>query len=327
MNILVTGATGFTGGALAQKLIELGNVVRVIVRKKYNLKLHDTGKLEIVEGSIVEKDIVDEALKDIDKVFHIAAVFREGGLKDQDYWDVHVKATENLLNSSLKHNIKRFIHCSTMGVHGHIKMPPANEDSPYSPGDIYQITKLEGEKTALNFYKKTKLPVAVVRPCAIYGPGDMRLLKLFRMAKRKPIILLGDGEIYYHLVYIDDLVNGFILASEKDEAVGESFLIGGEKAYKLNEIMDKISKILGTSNKKIHLPVAPFQIAGSVCEKICIPLGIKPPIYRRRVDFFTKSRSFDISKAKNILGYQPKFSIGEGLEKTAQWYKEKRFLD
>jgi len=146
------------------------------------------------------------------------------------------------------------------------------------------------------------------------------------MAKQPITILLGNGNIFYHLVYIDDLVDGIILASQKDEAVGEAFLIGGPDIPTLNLLLDKISESLGSNKTKIHLPAFPFQIAGTLCEKVCIPLGIDPPIYRRRVDFFTKSRSFDISKAKTILGYNPQFNTEKGIRRTAEWYKEQGYL-
>ncbi|MEE9430496.1 MAG: NAD(P)-dependent oxidoreductase [Melioribacteraceae bacterium] len=326
MKVLVTGATGFTGKALATKLNSLGRDVRVIVRNSKKVDFANNSDYDIFEGSIVDEEAVEKAVKGVDVIFHIAATFREPGITDQIYHDVHVKATLNLLKAAKKFGVKKFVHCSTGGVHGHIEHPPANEEYRYSPGDIYQITKLEGELKALEFYKETGLPVSVVRPTPIYGPGDMRLLKLYKMAKQPVTILLGNGKMFYHLVYIDDLVDGFILASEKDKAVGESFLIGGPDIPNLNEIMDTISDIAGFSKTKIHLPAYPVQIAGTICEKICIPLGIDPPLYRRRVDFFTKSRSFDISKAKNLLDYQPKISSSEGLKKTAEWYKMKGHL-
>jgi len=321
MKVLVTGATGFTGKALAIKLNSLGRDVRVIVRDPNKVDFPNKSEYEIVVGNIVDEAAIEKAVKGVDVIFHIAAVFREGGITDQIYHDVHVSATLNLLKAAKKFGVKKFVHCSTGGVHGHIEHPPANEDYRYSPGDVYQVTKLEGELKALEFYKETGLPVSVVRPTPIYGPGDLRLLKLYKMASHPITILLGNGKMFYHLVYIDDLVNGFILASEKDKAVGESFLIGGNEIPNLNEIIDTVADTIGVSKTKIHLPALPVQIAGTLCEKICIPLGIDPPLYRRRVDFFTKSRSFDISKAKRILNYQPKTSLKEGLKKTAEWYK------
>ncbi len=326
MKVLVTGGTGFTGSNLIKKLCSQGVHVKAIVRDKSKMNIFDRNGVEVVEGDITDPVAVDRAVKGVEKVFHIAAVFRTAAIRENVYSDVHVKGTENLLNSSLKYNVSRFIHCSTGGVHGHIENPPASETYRFKPGDIYQITKLKGELTAVKFGNENKLPLTVIRPSPIYGPGDMRLLKLFKMALKKYVLILGPGNVFYHMVYIDDLVDAFLLASENENAIGETFIIGGEEILSLNEIVDLIAEGQNLQPVKIHLPAKPFQLLGSVCERICVPLKIEPPIYRRRVDFFTKSRSFDIRKAKNLLEYKPKVSLKEGLSKTSAWYKEQGYL-
>ncbi|MFZ1289732.1 MAG: NAD-dependent epimerase/dehydratase family protein [Melioribacteraceae bacterium] len=328
MSILVTGATGFTGKNLTEYLLKNYKSVRVLVRDKLKLgNLLKFPNLEIVEGNIYDESVVNKSMKGIDIVFNVAAIYRTSGIADQVYWDTHVKGTELLLEAALREGVKKFIHTSTVGVHGDVgKDAPADENSPFNPGDIYQITKLEGEKKVHQFYAEKGLPIVVIRPTAIYGPGDLRLLKLFKIASHKISFVLGNGKIKYHMVYIDDLVQGFILASKVEEAVGKAFIIGGEDAKSLNEILDDIGIAIGKSIQKFYLPAKPFQILGSIAEKIFIPLGINPPIYRRRVDFFTKSRSFDISKAKNILKYKPQFDLMDGIKKTAEWYKSNGHL-
>jgi nucleoside-diphosphate-sugar epimerase len=326
MKVLVTGGTGFAGGHLVNRLILDGFEVRVITRNpKKAEKLKDKG-VEIVIGNITDKDAVKKAVKGVKKVYHLAANWRTAGVPDEVYWDVNVGGTKNLLEESLKEGVERFVHCSTMGVHGHVDEIPANENTRYSPGDIYQITKLEGEKLALNFFKEKDLPVSVIRPCAIYGPGDMRLLKMFRAIARRRFVMLGSGETLYHMVYVTDLAEGFRLAADKDEAIGEAFLIGGEEYVSLNNLAKMIAKEVGVSVPKIHFPVWPVELLGTIVEKVCIPLKIEPPIYKRRVLFFTKDRAFDISKAKNILGYRPKVDLKNGIKKTVKWYKENNYL-
>lgn len=326
MKILVTGATGFTGHNLSARLLREGHEVRILVRSKKRVQLDPSPNLEIIEGDIRDKSIVDSCVKGTEKIFNIAAMFRSAKSVDQDYHDIHVGGVQHILTAAQRYEVPRIVHCSTVGVHGDIKVAPADEESPYAPADIYQRTKLEGELWAREFADKNKLNLSVVRPTAIYGPGDMRLLKLFKLASKAVTPIIGSGEIYYHMVYIDDLVEGFILAGEKESAIGEVFIIGGEEKMQLNDLLKTISKIIKSSDKAIHLPAKPFQLAGSLCEKICIPFNIEPPIYRRRVDFFTKSRSFSIDKAKQLLQYSPQYDLYTGLSKTADWYSQQGLL-
>lgn len=327
MKILVTGGTGFTGHNLSKKLLEMGHEVRLLVRSKARVALTaNNRRLEVMEGDIRDSNAVERAVAGVQKIFNIAAMYRSAASVDKDYHDIHVMGTRYLLEAALRHDVQRVVHCSTVGVHGDVKEPPATEESPYAPADIYQRTKLEGELMAREFAEKNSLPLSVIRPTAIYGPGDMRLLKLFRLAVKKIIPVIGTGKIYYHMVYIDDLVDGFILAAENEAAVGEVFIIGGDENMILDDLLSTIARITDSPNRKIHIPAGPFQLAGTLCEKICIPFGIEPPIYRRRVDFFTKSRSFDISKAKKLLGYSPKYALYSGLSRTAEWYRGKGLL-
>jgi len=326
VRVLVTGATGFVGGHLTRHLLKEGYEVRCLVRESSNIEPLKSLGVDLVYGDVRNMVSVEKAVAGAEKVFHIAALFRKAGFPDSTYWDINVKGVANVLQASLQAGVKRFIHCSTIGVLGHISSPPGNESTPYNPGDIYQRTKMEGEKTALKFHKEKGLPVVVVRPAMIYGPGDLRLLKLFKAVAKRRFVMLGSGKTLAHFVYIDDLVKGFILASSIGKAVGNVYIFASEGPVTLNDLVRMISEKLGTPVPKLHLPVKPFQWMGSLCEAICIPLKIEPPIFRRRVDFFTKDRSFDISKARNDLGYEYDIDMQEGIRRTIKWYKENGYL-
>jgi nucleoside-diphosphate-sugar epimerase len=328
MKALVTGATGFTGGHLAKRLEGEGYEVRaVVLRSEINSQPSLTeSSVEVVEGDLKDIDSLRRATQDVDVVFHIAALYREAGLPDSEYWEVNAKGTERLLQASRENGVKRFVHCSTVGVLGSIKNPPADETCPYAPGDVYQRSKLAGELAAIHYGDEYGFPVSIVRPAAIYGEGDDRFLKLFRMISRKRAIMLGDGKTLYHLVHVDDLVTGFLLASQVDEAVHETFIIAGEKHVTLQELFRMIADSLGVPLKQINLPVGPVNVVAALVEKTFPVFGIEPPIYRRRVHFYTKHRAFDISKAKRILGYKPAVSLEEGIERTKRWYREQKLL-
>ena len=327
MKTLITGATGFTGAALTDKLYKTGSDLRVIVRDKAKfVKIFNNNNIEIIEGNISDPKAVDKAMKGIDRVFNIAAVYRTAGQSDQVYWDTHVTGTKNLLEAAHVNKVSKFVHCSTVGVHGHIDAPPADEDYRFKPGDIYQKTKLEGEKLVDYFYRVQGLQSVVIRPTAIYGPGDLRLLKLFKLASQKLTLILGNGEIFYHMIHIDDLVNAFILASKNEKAVGHKFIIGSNDVMTLNQILEMIADIMNKPLSKLHLPLEPFVLLGHVCEKICGKLDIEPPIHERRIHFFSKSRKFNTTKSKTILNFSPQKNLRLGFTETINWYKAEGLL-
>ncbi len=326
LKVLVTGGTGFAGSHLVSRLVKKGELVRALVRKNSNIDYLKRLNVELCIGDITDKDSIKAAIKGVDVVYHIAALFRRARFPDKVYWQVNVQGTQNMLEASYEEGVKRFVYCSTIGVLGHIASPPADETYPYNPGDVYQRSKCEGEKLALKFFRDKKFPVVIARPTAIYGPGDMRLFKLFKYISSGRMIILGSGNVFYHLVYIEDLARGFELCAQKENAIGQVYILGGDKYLTLNELIDLIANVLEVSLLKIHLPVLPVKVLSLLCEKVCVPLGIEPPLYRRRIDFFSKSRAFNISKAKKGLGYKPEFDLETGLRLTGEWYKEKGFL-
>ncbi len=166
----------------------------------------------------------------------------------------------------------------------------------------------------------------VFRPGGIYGPRDLRFLKLFKAIKRKNFVMLGSGNVLYQLIYIDDLIDGIVLCGTRDEAVGQVYILTGESPLTLNQMVANIAQVLGVRPPWLRLPVWPVYLAGLGCEIICKPFRINPPLYRRRVDFFRKTRSFDISKAKNDLHFEPKTDLKSGLLRTAEWYQQQGYL-
>jgi dihydroflavonol-4-reductase len=324
--VLVTGGTGFTGVHLVRRLVAEGNAVRVLARSAEKAHALLPPEVDVTEGDIADPDAIARSIRGRAVVYHLAAVYREAGIPDSRYREVHVDATARLLDASRAEGVRRFVHCSTIGVHGHIEHPPANEEYRFAPGDIYQETKAEGERLVLEYGRRHGFPVTVVRPAAIYGPGDLRLRKLFRMIARRRFVMLGSGEVYLHMVHVDDLVDGIRLAADRPEAVGEPFILAGEDYRSLNDIVAIIARALNVPVPRRRLPVTPFYLAGAVCEAICVPLRIEPPIFRRRVAFFTKSRAFSIAKARERLGYGPRVDLESGIRTTAEWYRAENHL-
>ena len=280
----------------------------------------------LVRGDVRDPAAVAAATADVDVVYHIAAMYRQAGLPDETYRAVNATAVREIVEAAARAGVTRVVHCSTVGVHGDIAHPPANEDAPIDPGDIYQVTKLEGENLAREAGTRLGIEVTIVRPTGIYGPGDRRLLKLFRGVARRRWVTLGPGDIYYHLTFIDDLVDGFHLCATHPAAANRTYILAGGEVTTLNALVALVAECAGVPAPALHLPVWPFHAAGAACEAICAPLGLEPPIYRRRVDFFTKSRAFDITRARTEIGFAPRVGLREGILRTLNWYREHGWL-
>jgi nucleoside-diphosphate-sugar epimerase len=230
------------------------------------------------------------------------------------------------LQIAAESGVEKFVYCSTCGVHGNVGREPVDETAPIAPADYYQYTKYQGERVALEFLGKGP-QIVILRPTAIYGPGDPeRFLKLFRLVQRGRFFMFGDGQVFYHPVYIDNLIDAFELAVSSGRGNGEAYLIGDEHYYTLDALVLAIAKTLHLNPSIRHLPFWPLWLAAVTCELLYKPLRIDPPLFRRRVDWFRQNRAFRIEKAKKELGYTPRVDLPNGLAQTAQWYRTHGYL-
>jgi nucleoside-diphosphate-sugar epimerase len=327
MKILVTGGTGFTGKALVRRLLSDGHQV-VALDFQEGLKteeLRDWGA-EVVIGTVTDKEIVDQCMKGVEIVHHLAAAFRQMNVPKSYYRDVNVQGTRNVLEAAFRENVKKFIYCSTCGVHGNVDNPPADENAPINAADYYQQTKYEAEPLVAEFQKKG-MNTVVLRPAAIYGPGDPeRFFMIFKRVQSGMFPMFGKGTTLYHPLYISHLVDAHVLAQQEGKGDGGTYLIADEKYLEIEDLVKKTAEALQVKVKIPHFPMLPVIIAGHICEKVCKPFKITPPIFPRRVDWYRQNRAFSIEHAKKDLGYNPQVGIEEGLKKTADWYKEEGYL-
>lgn len=327
MRVLVTGGTGFTGSALVKRLLNEGHeVIALDYKEGIQLDYLRSMGAKAFIGSVTDKEIVEQCMKGVDVVYHLAAAFRELNVPDNYYYDVNVNGTRIVLESAYRNGVKKFIYCSTCGVHGNVKKIPAGEDAPIAPADYYQKTKYEAEPIVKE-YANRGMKTVILRPAAIYGPGDPeRFFMIFKRVSKGSFPMFGSGDTLYHPLYIDNLVDAFMSCIELEKGNGREYLIADEEYYPIKDIVKKVGGALNVPLKINYYPVTPVVIAGHIVEKVCKPLGITPPIFPRRVDWYRQNRAFDITRAKKELGYIPKIGLDEGLRRTGQWYKEMGYL-
>jgi len=327
MKVLVTGGTGFTGKALVKRLIDEGHQV-VSLDYQEGLKTDEIRSwgATVVIGSVTDRDVVERCMEGVEVVQHLAAAFRELDVPNSYYDEVNVGGTRIVLDAAFRHKARKFVYCSTCGVHGNVDNPPADETAPIQPGDYYQQTKYDAEPVVNEYFAKG-METVILRPAAIYGPGDPeRFQMIFKRVSKGVFPMFGSGKTTYHPLYIDNLIDAMMLAMEPGKGAGQAYLIADEEYVTIEDLVRKTAKALGVDVRIPHYPLMPLVIAGHVCEKVCKPFKITPPIFPRRVDWFRQNRAFSIDKAKRELGYAPKIDLDEGLKRTGQWYRQEGYI-
>ena len=327
MKVLVTGGTGFTGKALIKRLLGEGHQVIALDYKEgvKSQEIREWGA-DVVIGSVTDKETVGRCIEGVDVVHHIAAAFRELDVPNSHYEKVNVGGTLNVLEAAFQAKVRKFIYCSTCGVHGNIDNPPADEDAPIQPADYYQKTKYDAEPLVNHFFEKG-LNTVILRPAGIFGPGDPeRFFMIFKRVAGGSFPMFGSGKTYYHSLYIDNLVDAFMLAMQEGRGDGRAYLIADAKFVEIEELVRKVAKAMNVNVRIPHFPVLPVVLAGHLCEKLWKPFGASPPIFPRRVDWYRQNRAFKIDRARAELGYKPAVSLDEGLRRTYRWYACEGYL-
>jgi nucleoside-diphosphate-sugar epimerase len=328
MEVLITGGTGFVGAHLIRRLLARGHRVRSLDKNPglFDAELSAAGAT-LLSGSVTDADIVDRAVAGCELVYHLASPFGDILQPDSVYWDIEVNGTRNVLQASEKHRVRRVVHCSTQGVHGIITDPPGDEESPIAPRDYYCYSKVEGEQVCREFIEKG-MDVVVVRPTSVYGPGDIRgWLKLYRMVAHGWFLMIGNGRTLNHPVYVENLVDLFELVGASPVAKGRVYLAGDDEPVTLTALVRGVAAAVGSPVRIVRFPWYGIAWFGATTvEVISKAVGIKPPVFRRRLSWFKTNRAFRIDRAKQELGYQPRVPLNEGLARTASWYKKAGYL-
>ncbi len=327
MTTVITGATGFLGSSLVTELLKRQQAVRILTRDEKKARQQFGSAVTIIAGDITDAVQVQQAVDGATAIYHLAGRLYHPSTPTELYRQTHVEGTRILLKACQgQTQLRRIVHVSTTGVHGVTGETPATEDAPFAPTNPYEATKLEGELLALQTYQEQGLPVTVVRPGLVYGPGDLHLLGFFASIRKGLFRVIDHGKALLHPVYIDDLLAALLLCAERPQAVGRSYNIAGERPVIVRELATAIAHALGRELPPGSIPLWLANLASDIFTVMPGMKGEHAPLTRSRVKFLTNSRIYDISRARSELGYAPAVGLEEGMKLTAMWYYKHGWL-
>ena len=323
--ILVTGATGFIGGHLVERLLLRRERVRVLARKPGSV--FDKMPIEVVRGDLTSGDGLARALEGVDTVLHLAGVTK--ALTIADYYTGNVRGTENLARAIAGLNAKaarpvRTVHVSSLAAVG--PSPdgaPVTEDAEPHPVAQYGKSKLEGERML-----RSILPDAViVRPPAVYGPRDTDIFEILKSVNQGLVMQIAGGERYFSVIYVTDLVDGIIAAAREPKAVGRAYFLAHPRIASWSELIGIAARIMGRKPRIIMVPPSAAN-AVAYCAELWARLIRKPGIVSRDkvAELQCTNWVCDNRRAKQELGFTATTDINDGLAAALAWYREAGWL-
>ena len=254
----------------------------------------------------------------------MAAAQHEAGRPPSYFERVNVAGTRNLLEAAVSGDVDRFVYASTIGVYGNVSDVVIDNDSPVAPDNHYSRTKLKAEEVVASYGNRLKVTIA--RISETYGPGDIRLLKLFSGIQKGLFFIIGEGDNQHQLVYIDDLISAIREMATSDAVINQTLILAGDEAISTREMCECISMVVACPLHTLRFPLWPFTAMAFVLEQTFKRMGIQPPLHRRRLEFFRKSYAFSSNSRNRLLEWRPAVSFAEGTALTAKWYREQSLL-
>ena len=323
MNVLVTGATGFIGGHLAERLVADGHGVRTLARPTSDLSVIGPLGVEVRVGDVTRYQDVRDAADGCEVVFHAARVQILGSRSRARFRDVNVVGTENVVRAAREAGVRRLVHCSSISVHGRPRALPIDEETSCRPVTVHGRTKLEAERVVSRLTSEGRPSAAIARLTAVMGPRSPGWLRLFRGILGGRWIVPGRLDPWFHVTDVDDVVQGLLLCAEESDGRGaEVYILGAQRAHRLHEVAGMVAEEGGVELRCLRLPVTPLAWTAGIARAALAPIGIEPRLVHH-VDFFARQRLVDSSKAKAALGFRPERSAREAVRRTLDWYRDR----
>jgi len=322
MHAFITGASGFVGTHLVKKLLKNNWSVRILIHKK---NIHESKDCEVVVGDIGEKNKLEDALRGVDVLFHLAAALGGSLFDKNEFFRINAAGTQKVLDAAFTAGVKKAVHFSSSGVLGTVQNNEAADEAyPTHPISVYDQSKLEGEHFALNCAMEGE-PVVIIRPGWVYGPGDRRTFKLIRAIAQKKFILVTRGLAHQTPVFIDDLLQGVLRCVEQGRN-GEIYNIAGGEVLTVRQIVENIAIATNSTIPKLTLPLFPTKVAAWKLEKAFKLFKREAPLTTGKLAFFIHPKPLSIQKITHELSYVPQTNFETGMAKTVNWYREQGWL-
>ncbi|MCC7119044.1 MAG: NAD-dependent epimerase/dehydratase family protein [Anaerolineales bacterium] len=317
--IFITGALGFVGRALAEQYRALGS-------QTCGLDVRADSSWNIVTGDVSQPEAWQSALNGCDLVIHTAAIVTNN-VSREEAWRVNVLGTRRVLDAAIRAGVKRFVHVSSLAAMRFNVEDQADESAPVLPtGNPYVDTKIASEHVVLAAHAKGEIACTILRPADIYGPGSRPWTLIpVQMIQKGLFLLPAHGQGIFRAIYIDDLVNGIMLAAEKDEGIGQIFILGGEQAVTCETFFGHYYRMLGKGSPRVMSASSAIAIAeiGRILFKM---LGKPTELGRGAMEMLSKKNTVSNDKAHRLLGWYPQVSLEEGMRRTEIWLREQRIL-
>ncbi len=322
MTILVTGASGFLGGALTKVLVEQGKNVRLLARKTSNLDHLKNLQVDVVYGDVRDKASLIPAFQNVTIVYHCAAISTDWA-PWTEFYQTNVLGVQNMLDiAQTVKGLRRFLHVSTTDVYGYPN-DPCDETYPIiDTGLPYNKSKGLGEKRAWEFTEKTGLPLTIIRPATIYGPRSKDfVLEIAKLLIKKQMMTVNKGNVFAGLLYIDNAVEGIIEAANSSQTVGKSYNLRDEKDKTWEEYTGALAKGLQVNAPRINFSSNFAVRIAYIAEMIHRVFRIRnrPILTRHAAYLLFKNQDFPIQKAQQDFNFQSRTSFSEGMKKTIAW--------
>jgi nucleoside-diphosphate-sugar epimerase len=327
LNVLLTGAAGFIGKNLLAYLKTKGIKVTCVVRDKQTLLDADQNVdfSTVVEGDLTEPCTLAKLPQEADVLIHSAARLGEWGGEKRLIMQANVEVTDNLLKWFSRTRCKQFLFISTPGVQG-FGHKLAKETDPYHPRGVYEESKVLAEERVRSHSFASGQYWTIIRPDFVYGPGDLRRIRLYKRIMTRKWVKIGKGTSVVRPTHVGDVCRAVYMCLEAPRAYSQVFNIGGAELMSSQEYINKIALILGVKLPPFRIPTAVARMGAAASEWLAKITDTKPMVTRGQIEFLTEDHGTEISKIRDVLGFEPTTGFDAGMRSTLSWARGKNLL-